>query len=92
MAPVSLGVQVAQVQGLLLVPVDLGDRAGDLAGDEGWPSSGGLVVEQDAVGGEHAVSLQVQKKINKQINKQTLTPRSSTACSFSKRGYRPLYS
>lgn len=59
MTPVTLGVQVAEVQALLLAQVDRGDGAGDLAGDEGATTAGGLVVEQDSVAGVHVVSLTV---------------------------------
>ena len=37
----------------------LGDAPGDLAGDEGVSPPRGLVVEEDAVGGVHAVRLAV---------------------------------
>ena len=59
MAPVALGVQVAEIQAVLPAMLDGGDRAGDLAGDEGLAAGRTLVVEQDAVAGMHAVGLAV---------------------------------
>ena len=52
-----LGVEVSEVDGLLLAAVDAGDGAGDLAGHEGGATAGALVVEQDAVREVHAVRL-----------------------------------
>ncbi len=58
-APVALGVEVAEVE-LLVEPVlDARGGARDLAGHEGDPAPGGLVVEEDAAGDEHPVGLAV---------------------------------
>lgn len=57
--PVTLGVQVAQVQALLQALVDAGDGAGDLPRHEGGATARRLVVEQDAVAQEHVVALAV---------------------------------
>ena len=58
-APVAEGVEVAEVE-LVLVPLlDAGGGEGDLAGDEGLAAAFALVVEEDAVGGKHAVALAV---------------------------------
>ena len=59
MAPVALGVEIAEIEHVLAAALDRGDRAGDLAGDEGLAADRPFVVEQDAVGGVHAVGLAV---------------------------------
>ena len=59
MAPVSAGVQVAQVQAALQPLGDVGQAAGDLAGDKGLAPARRLVVEEDAVAGVHVVGLAV---------------------------------
>mmetsp|Transcript_20926 Transcript_20926/g.67317 ORF Transcript_20926/g.67317 Transcript_20926/m.67317 type:complete len:372 (-) Transcript_20926:86-1201(-) len=48
-APVALGVKVAQEHALLLAAVDAGHGACDLASHKGGPAARRLVVEQDAV-------------------------------------------
>jgi len=58
-APVASGVEVAQVEGLLGSEVDVGDGAGDLAGDEGFAADGRFVVEQDAVAGVKSIGFAV---------------------------------
>jgi len=58
-APVALGVHVAEVEALLLATFDVRHREGDLTGHEGLTAAGGLVVEQDAVAREHVVRLAV---------------------------------
>ena len=58
-APVALGVQVAQEELLLEADLDAGQAAGDLAGDEGLTAQRRLVVEEDAVAGVHAVGFAV---------------------------------
>ena len=58
-APVALRVEVAEVQGVLQAEVDAGHAAGDLAGHERLAAKRAFVVEQDAVGGVHAVALAV---------------------------------
>src|SRR5262249_38249620 len=51
MAPIPLGVEIAEIDPVLEAELDGGDSAGDLAGDEGFATSRPFVVEQDAVGG-----------------------------------------
>ena len=58
-APVALGVDVAEEERLLQADLDAGEAAGDLAGDEGLAAQGALVVEEDSVAGEDAVGLTV---------------------------------
>ena len=58
-APIALGVQVAQEQAVLQAQLDARQGAGDLAGDEGFTADGAFVVEQDAVAGVDAVGLAV---------------------------------
>jgi hypothetical protein len=55
-APVALGVEVAEVEGVLQALLDAGGGAGDLAGDEGLAAAFALVVEEDAVAGVQAVA------------------------------------
>jgi hypothetical protein len=55
-APVALGVEVAEVERVLEAHLDPGGGAGDLAGDEGLAAAGRLVVEEDAVAGVQACS------------------------------------
>ncbi len=59
MAPVAQRVEVAEVQAVLQAKRDAGQRARDLARDEGLAAQRRLVVEQDAVAGVHAVRLAV---------------------------------
>ena len=58
-APVALGVEVAQEELILEAELDAGDGAGDFAGDEGFAAARGFVVEQDAVAGVQAVAFAV---------------------------------
>ncbi len=58
-APVALGVEVAEVEILLQADLDAGEAAGDLAGDEGLAAQGRLVIEEDAVAGVDAVGLAI---------------------------------
>src|SRR5579859_1640418 len=58
-APVALRVEVAEVQAILQAELDARERPRDLARDEGLAADGALVVEEDAVAGEHAVRLAV---------------------------------
>lgn len=53
-----LGIEVAEVNALLLPAVDTGYSSGDLSGHKGRPSTRALVVEQDTVGKVHPVSLE----------------------------------
>eukprot|EP01022_Parablepharisma_sp_SALTPOND_P036279 TRINITY_DN9838_c0_g1_i1.p1 TRINITY_DN9838_c0_g1~~TRINITY_DN9838_c0_g1_i1.p1 ORF type:complete len:1069 (-),score=237.17 TRINITY_DN9838_c0_g1_i1:780-3986(-) len=59
MAPVTLGVQIAQVQAFLQAQLDARQGTGDLAGDEGFAAARRFVVEQDAVAGIDAVGFTV---------------------------------
>src|SRR5579875_3677988 len=58
-APVALRVDIAEVEPLLQTALDGRDRAGDLAGDEGFAPHGRFVVEEDAVRGVQPVGLAV---------------------------------
>ncbi len=58
-APVAQGVNVAHVQAVFQAQADVGQAAGDFAGDEGFTPARAFVVEQDAVAGIHAVGLAV---------------------------------
>src|SRR5277367_898475 len=58
-APVALGVEVAEEEVLLEAALDAGDGASDLAGDEGLAAAGALVVEEDAVAGMEVVAFAV---------------------------------
>ena len=59
MPPISLTIQVPQLQILHQSEVYFGDSARDLAGDEVLPSPRTLVVEEKTVAREHAVCLPV---------------------------------
>ena len=59
MAPVALGVHVAQEQAILQPELDACQGAGNLAGDEGFTADGTFVVEQDAIASIDAVGLAV---------------------------------
>src|SRR4029453_2307988 len=58
-APVSLGVEVAEVQLVLHARLDPCNGPRDLAGDERLPPSDRRVVEQDPVAGEQVVRLPI---------------------------------
>ena len=62
MAPIALGIDVAEVETLVNALVDTSDGGGNLAGDEGLATAGTLVVEEDTVGKVHAVGLAVVHK------------------------------
>src|SRR5207302_1679419 len=57
--PVTPGVEVAEVEEFLLARSNARHGLRDLPGDERFAAPWGLVVEQDAVGGEQAVRLAV---------------------------------
>src|SRR5215831_15166062 len=59
MAPVTLGLEIAEIDRVLQPRLDAGNAARDLAGDESLAADRALVVEQDAVAGEHAVGLAI---------------------------------
>ena len=59
MAPVTQGIHVAEVQARLQALSDVSDRAGDFTGHEGFATTWGFVVEQNAVTGVHAVGFTV---------------------------------
>lgn len=58
-APVSKRVQIAQLQMILKALRDPSRGQGDLSGDKIFSPSLGLMVEEDAVDGEHAVGFPV---------------------------------
>ena len=58
-APVAEGVEVAEIQLVLITLFDASSGQRDLACDEGLASTFALVVEEDAVDGEHAIALAV---------------------------------
>src|ERR1035438_10497511 len=58
-APIAPGFEVAEVELVLDTVLDLGDGAGNLAGDEGLAAARGLVVEENAAVGVEAVALAV---------------------------------
>src|SRR5690606_31447145 len=58
-APVAQRVQVAHVQALLQALGNIGQAAGDLAGNESLAPTWRLVVEKNAVAGVHAIGLAV---------------------------------
>src|SRR5579863_531689 len=59
MTPVALGIEVTEIERLFEAGLDAGNRAGDLAGDEGLAPDRALMVEQDTVRSKHAVGLAV---------------------------------
>src|SRR5579872_2908770 len=58
-APVALGIEIAEIEHLLEAGLDARHGAGDLAGDEGFAADRALVVEKNTVGGKHSVGLAV---------------------------------
>jgi hypothetical protein len=59
MAPVALGLEIAEIDRILESGLDAGDAARDLARHESFAADRTLMVEQDAVRGKHAVGLAV---------------------------------
>lgn len=59
MSPITLRIQVTEVQARLLPERDVRGGARDLAGDERPAAARALVVEEDAVAREHAIRLAV---------------------------------
>src|SRR5580692_72553 len=59
MAPIALGVEIAEKQRRLQAELDGRHGAGDLAGHEGLAADRAFVVEQDAVRGVHAVGFAI---------------------------------
>src|SRR5580700_8606709 len=59
MAPIALGIEVAEEQRRLLAELDGRHRAGDLARHEGLAADRAFVIEQDAVRGMHAVGFAI---------------------------------
>ena len=59
MAPVALGVEIAEIELVLEAEMDRRDGARDLAGDEGLGPRRAFVVEEDAVRGMHAIGFAV---------------------------------
>lgn len=58
-SPITLGVQVTEVEALLLTERDFGDGTRDLSGDESSSTSRRFVVEEDTVRGVHSVRFTV---------------------------------
>jgi hypothetical protein len=58
-APISLGVEIANIKTMLETKLNGGNGAGDLAGDKGLSPQWTFMVEQDAVAGKQAISLTV---------------------------------
>ena len=61
-APITLSINVSEVQALVDSLVDAGDRGRNLTGDEGAATAGTLMVEENTVGKVHAVGLTVIDK------------------------------
>ena len=59
MAPVALGIEIADIESLLQTVLDRRHRAGDLAGNEGFSAHRPFMVKQNAIGGMDAVGLAV---------------------------------
>jgi hypothetical protein len=59
MTPVTLGVQVTQVQAVLLAQVNISHSPTDLPGHERPATPGALVVEQDTIARKHPIRLAV---------------------------------
>ena len=59
MSPVTPGVEVTEVETVLLAEGYICRSPGNLTSDEGPSSSGAFVVKQDAVAGIHAIGLPV---------------------------------
>src|SRR5436190_571073 len=58
-APVAFGIQVSQVEFLLLPGLDAGDSARDLSRHESLATARAFVIEENATAGEHVVRLAV---------------------------------
>ena len=59
MSPVTPGVEVTEVETVLLAENNICRSPRNFTGDEGPSSSGALVVKQDTVAGIHAIGLPV---------------------------------
>lgn len=58
-APITLSIQVSEVQARLLAKMDICCRPGDFPGDERTSPPGALVVEENTVARVHAIRLAV---------------------------------
>jgi hypothetical protein len=58
-APVALGIEIAEVEARLLSEADICDSASDFARHERAPTARALVVEKDAVASIHIVGLAI---------------------------------
>jgi len=67
MTPITLGIDVAEVEALVDSLVDAGDGGGNFAGDKGAATAGTFVVEEDAICKVHTVCLAVVNKDPKGI-------------------------
>src|SRR6516164_2495048 len=59
MAPVALGLEIAEIDRVFQANLDAGHTAGDLARHEGFAADRAFMIEQNTVGGEHAVGLAI---------------------------------
>lgn len=59
MAPITLRIEVAKIQARLLAKADICDSAGNLARHEGAPTTGALMVEENAVACENVVGFTI---------------------------------
>ena len=59
MSPVTLGIEIAEVEARLLSEADICDSASDFPCDERAPTAWALVVKEDAVASIHIVGLAV---------------------------------
>src|SRR5262249_49742580 len=59
MAPVALGVQIAEIESFLQAQFDGGNGSRDLAGNKSLSPRRALVVEEDAVGTEYAIGFAI---------------------------------
>ena len=58
-SPVAEGIEVAHVEAVIQALADVGEAAGDLAGDEGFATARAFVIEEDTVAGIEAVGFAV---------------------------------
>src|SRR6202008_341358 len=58
-APIALRLEVSEIERILKAGLDAGDAARDLARHEGLAADRAFMIEQDAVGSEHAIGLAV---------------------------------
>src|ERR1700692_2821561 len=59
MAPVAFGLEISEIERVFETGLDAGDTARDLARHKGLSADRAFMIEQDAVGGEHAVGFAI---------------------------------